>query len=388
MRSSPKSAANSGVLRMLALMLAIGLLFGAGVAFAGGGQEPATESHESEADHDDDHDHEAEDHDHDDDHDHEHADGIPHIEPIDLASGEKLQVIATTNIVGDVVRQVAGDALDLTVMIGLGQNPHSYQPTPSAMRTAETAHIAFTNGLELEENLLDDLEAVATGYIVPVSAGIEPIEGGHDHDDDHDHEGEDHDHDEEGVDHDDHVHAAGDPHVWTDPNNAIVWVENIVEVLSEADPANADGYRSRGDDYISELEEIDIFIRQAIREVPRSRRKIVVDHQAFNYFAEEYGLEVVGAIIPNTTDTAEPSAREIASVVELIRAEDVGVIFVGRTASRGLTQLAEAVAEESGRPVRIVSTLTGSLAPEGEPGDTYLGFLRYNAEQIVAGLRN
>ena len=214
--------------------------------------------------------------------------------------------------------QVAGDAVDLTVMIGLGQNPHSYQPTPSAMRAAESAHIAFTNGLELEENLLDDLEAVATGYIVPVSAGIEPIAGGHDHDDDddHDHEGEDHDHDEEGEDHDDHVHAAGDPHVWTDPNNAIIWVENIVEALSEADPANADGYRSRGDDYISELEEIDIFIRQAIREVPRSRRKIVVDHQAFNYFAEEYGLEVVGAIIPNTTDTAEPSAREVANVVD------------------------------------------------------------------------
>ncbi len=383
MKRFHKSAASSGALRLLALMLAIGLVLGAGVAFAGGGQESATETHESEVEHDDDHDHEHEsdDHDHDDDHDHEHADGIPHIEPIDLAAGEKLQIVATTSIVGDVVRAVAGDAIDLTVMIGLGQNPHSYQPTPSAIRAAEDAHIAFTNGLELEENLLDDLESVSTGYIVPVSAGIEPIAGGDDHDEDHDHEAE-------GEDHDDHVHAAGDPHVWTDPNNAIIWVENIVEALSEADPANADGYQSRGDAYISELEEIDIFIRQAIREVPRSRRKIVVDHQAFNYFAEEYGLEVVGAIIPSTTDTTDPSARDVANVVDVIRAEDVRVIFVGRTASRGLSQLAEAVAQEVGESVRIVPTLTGSLAPAGETGDTYLGFLRYNAEQIVAGLQD
>lgn len=394
------------VVFLMVLVAAIG--FAGGAAESGAGEDHGAEheehldehhdeDHESD-EHGDDHDHESDDHD---DHDHEsddhdHADGIPHIDPIVLADGESLSIVATTNIVGDVVRVIAGDDHEVLVLMALGDNPHSYEPTPSALRTLERAHIVFTNGLALEENLIDDLDAVAGGYVVPVSAGIEPLAGGehshddedhddhddHDHDDHHDDEGEhdDHDHDH------DHVHAEGDPHVWTDPNNAIVWVENIVTAMSEADPENADVYRRRGDDYIAELEEVDIFIRQTIREVPRSQRKIVVDHEAFGYFADEYGLEAVGAIVPSTTDTAEPSARDIARLVDLIREAEVQAILVGRTASRALTRLAQTIADEVGRPIRIVPMLTGSLAPAGEPGDTYLGFLRYNAEQIAFAL--
>jgi ABC-type Zn uptake system ZnuABC Zn-binding protein ZnuA len=112
----------------------------------------------------------------------------------------------------------------------------------------------------------------------------------------------------------------------------------------------------------------------------------VVDHAALGYFAEEYGFEVVGAVIPSTTDQAEPSAQDIAQLVEQIREEDVQAIFVGGTASRGLRNLVETVADEVGRELPIGELLTGSLAPRGQTGDTYLEFARHNAEVITEAL--
>lgn len=325
---------------------------------AGGGEESSHEEHEAAEHHD------------------EHEEGLPDIEPIELSDGGRLVVVASTNLLGDVLANVAGDAADVTVLMELGQNPHSYEPTPSALRIIERAHVIFTNGLELEENLLDDLDSLAGGYVVEASAGIEPLEPAEHHEEEHD----DHD-DDQG-----HDHGTGDPHVWMDPNNAIVWVENIIHVLSAADPANADLYQSNGQEYIHELEEIDEWIREEVALIAMERRKLVVDHELFTYFADEYGFETVGAVVPATTDTAEPSARDIARLVETIKAEGVDAIFVSRTASRALAKLANTVAEEVGRDVAIIPTLTGSLAPAGEPGDTYLGFLRYNMGQIMTGL--
>jgi ABC-type Zn uptake system ZnuABC Zn-binding protein ZnuA len=308
---------------------------------------------------------EAAEHDHEEHH--EHADGLPEIEPVDLSDGELLAVVATTSILGDVVRAVVGEAANVTVLMERGRNPHSYEPTPSALRTVERAHLVFTNGLGLEENLLDDVESIATGYVVPASAGVEPLEAEHE-------------------DEEDHHHEAGDPHVWMDPTNAIVWVRNIIHALREADPANAETYEANGEAYIHELEEIDAWIREQVASIPAARRKLVVDHKLFGYFAAQYDFRTIGAVVPATTDTAEPSARDIARLVETIRDEEVRAIFVGRTASRSLEQLARTVADEVGRDVVIIHTLTGSLAPAGEPGDTYLGFLRYNVRQIMTGV--
>lgn len=279
---------------------------------------------------------------------------------------DELAVVATTDIIGDVLSNVMGDAGRLSVLMPTGQNPHSYEPTPSALRAVERAHLVFVNGFGLEEALLDEIEGVASGPIVPVSAGIEPLEFAGPTDSEH--------HDE-------------DPHVWMDPNNVIIWVENMVDVLSDADPTNAARYRRNGDAYIARLEEIDASIREQVASIPARERKLVLDHATFSYFADEYGFETVGTIVPSTSDRADPSAQEVARLVEIIREEDVNVIFVGRTASRGLQRLAETVAAEVGRTVRIVHTLTGSLAEPGEPGDTYIGFLQYNVTQILTGLK-
>ncbi|MCG8478637.1 MAG: metal ABC transporter substrate-binding protein [Spirochaetales bacterium] len=393
----------------LALLVVLFLVFSIGTLWAGGSQE--TDDAVSEDHHHDEHDghdHEDHDHDHHDEHHHEGEMAIPHIEPADLGAGESLRVVASTSIVGDVVLQIAGSAATVDVLMAIGQNPHSYEPTPRDIIALEESYIAFVNGLNLEEELMETIETVAGTYVVPVSAGIAVIEGGehdhdhegehdHDHDEHHDeahhdeHEGEhDHDHDHEEAHHDehghDHDHAAGDPHFWFDPTNVIVWAQNIAEALSEADPSNTSIYEANRDAYIAELEALDLEIRQQVASIPRDRRKLVVDHAALGYYAEEYGFEVIGEVIPSVSDQAEPSARHIAELAEVIREEDASAIFIGGTAGRGLRNLVDAVAAEVGRDVQVVEILTGSLAPEGSPGDTYLEFVRFNTEQIVAAL--
>lgn len=353
----------------LLFVLVFFLVLSVGTLWAGGSKE---DEH-----HDEEH-HEGEGHhDHDDEHHHEGEMVIPHIEPADLGAGETLRVVASTSIVGDVVLQVAGSAATVEVLMPIGQNPHAYEPTPRAIATLEDSYIAFVNGLDLEEVLMETIENVAGTYVVPVSAGIAVI-GGEEHSDHHD---EEHHEDEHH-----HHHAAGDPHFWFDPTNVIVWTQNIADALSEADPANSSTYKANSDAYIAELEALDLEIRGQISAIPRNKRKLAVDHVALTYFAEEYGLEIIGEVIPSVSDQAEPSARHIAELAEVLREQDVSVIAVGGTAGRGLRNLVNAVAEEVGRDVQIVEILTGSLAPEGKRGDSYLDFVRFNTEQIVSAL--
>jgi ABC-type Zn uptake system ZnuABC Zn-binding protein ZnuA len=298
-----------------------------------------------------------------------HAETLPEIAPVELAAGELMRVVATTSIIGDVVANVGGEAIDLTVLIGIGQDPHSYEPAPQALAAIEDADLVFVNGLDLEEVLMETVNNTATGAIVPVSAGIEPLAFG-----DHEGEGEE------------HKRAGGDPHFWMAPRNVIVWTDNVEHVLSEADPANQDLYAANAGAYRAALEEVDAYARQQVALIPEAQRKLVTDHDSLGYFADAYGFEVIGTVIPGTSTTAGASAGDVAALVEVIRAEDVPAVFVGTSASRGLQDLAATIAQEVGGDVKVLPLLTGSLAPAGQPGDTYLGFVRYNVDQIVAGL--
>ena len=319
---------------------------------------------------------------------------------------ESLHVVATTQIVGDVVRNVSGDRVELTVLMDQGENPHAYQVTVNELRAIEDADLVFINGFGLEEGLIGDLEPAAGDRLVVVSQGIVPIAGGHhdhddddehgdddhgdDHDDDHDHDDEhgDEDHDDEhdeDHDHDDES-LAYDPHVWIDPNNVMIWADNIAAALSSVDRSGSEFYTQNAAAYRSQLQAVDAELRAAFVDLPS--RELVVDHDAFAYFARAYDFETVATIIPGFSDAAEPSARDIAEVVETLRDHRTPAIFVGRQASPALVRLAEVISREVGRPIAVVPLLTGTLAPSGEPGDTYLGFLRYNADQLIAGLSN
>ena len=356
---------------------------------------------------------------HADEHGDEHGAGeMPDIDPVKL-KGRKLRVIATTTIIGDVVREAAGDAAEVTVLMKLGQSPHAYSPSPRDVAALEEADIIFVNGLNFEENLTEVLESMDDSLVVSVSAGIEPIEafadehdehgdedGDHDEDED-DHGDEDDDHDEDEDDHgdedddhgddddhkdeklvDEHGHdiSGGDPHFWFSPLNVVEWTENIEYALGAADPANAAKYEESADAYVAKLKALDADIREAVSKIPESDRKLVMDHQVAGYFARDYGFEIIGNILPSISDQAEPSAQELAELTKIIREENIKAIFVGETAGSGMLRLAEAVAAEVGRKLAVSPILTGSLAESGMRGSTYLDFARYNTENIVGAL--
>lgn len=297
---------------------------------------------------------------------------IPLIEPVSLKD-RKIKIVATTSFIGDVLSEIAGDHAEIITLMPAGQNPHSREPGPSDIAAIEDADLIFINGFGLEEEFLRILEGMNTAPIVPVSVGIDPIS---------------HEDEEEGEDehHDDDHHGDEDPHVWFSPLNVIVWAQNIKQALSSADPGNRAFYSSAAESYIIMLEQLDDEIRTMVSVLDPSERKLVVDHVSFDYYAREYGFVIAANILSSLNDQAEPSAREIAALSDLIRSTDINVIFVGGTAGRGLKSLAESVAAESGRNLPVVELLSGSLAPAGQRGERYPDFIRYNTELIVDAL--
>ncbi|MBT3313347.1 MAG: zinc ABC transporter substrate-binding protein [Anaerolineae bacterium] len=292
--------------------------------------------------------------------------------PVD---GGKLNVVATTSIVADVVSQVGGDFIDVQILLPEGTDPHSFDPTPQDIAKVADADIVFANGAGLEdfiEHLLDSADAEER--IIEVSEGIELLE--HSEEDGDHAEGEEHEEDE------DHAHEMGDPHTWTDPNNVIIWVKNIETALAAADPANAGIYAENAAAYTSELKEVDAWIRAKIEQIPPEKRKIVTDHRLLGYYVDEYGLEMAGAIIPGYSSLSEPSAQELAAIEDIIDTLDVQAIFVGKTVN---PNLAERIAEDTG--VSLVYFYTGSLSSaDGEAG-SYLDYLRYNTNAFVNALK-
>lgn len=290
-----------------------------------------------------------------------------------LEKNRKLQVVATTTIVTDVVAQVAGEAIELVVLLPAGSDPHTFEPTPQDLALLASADLVFMNGFGLEEYLEPLLEnAVPEADIVAISAGIQPLA----YSDSAGHEGEAQDHEEE-----DHDHEV-DPHVWFDPHNVIVWTENIARELSQRDPANAAVYTANAAAYRTQLQELDAWIIAQVAQVPEDQRLLITDHASFGYFAARYGFKEVGALIPSFSTAAQPSAQELAALQDAIKDLGVKAVFVGTTVN---PNLAEQVAADTG--VRLVSLYTGSLSRPEEGAGTYLEMMRYNTAAIVAALQ-
>jgi len=279
-------------------------------------------------------------------------------------AGDGLRVVATTTLVGDVVQQVGGERIALTVLLPVGADPHTFEPRPQDMATLSEAEVVFVNGLGLEETLEPALNANVAGLMVEVSQGIEvlPFEGGNaDEADDH---------------------ATGDPHTWTVRNNVMVWAQNIAEALAQADPANAAAYQANSEAYIAQLETLDSWIRQETALVPMEQRKLVTDHAVLGYFADEYGFEPVGLVVPALSTNAAPSAQELAALDDLIREQGVGAIFVGKEVN---PSMAEQLAQDTG--VKLVFIYSGSLGETGSGVDSYIEWMRYNVLAIVNALK-
>jgi ABC-type Zn uptake system ZnuABC Zn-binding protein ZnuA len=292
--------------------------------------------------------------------------------PVSLGADEKLQVIATTNIVADVVSEVGGDTVELTQLLPLGADPHTYVPTPRDLTAVAGAHAVFANGAELEADFLPQLIQDTRTPVIYLSRGIDYREFGEDEGDAEPHESEG-----EGG----HEHEEVDPHTWTSPINAIVFVRNAQAALSALDPAHAEAYQANADVYAATLQEMDEWVQAQINTIPTENRELVTDHATFGYYADRYGLEQVGAVIPGFITGAEPSARHLAELEDKIQSYAVPAIFVGTTVN---PSLAQQVADDT--DIQLVTLYTGSLGPPGSGAETYVDYLCYNTLAIVRGL--
>lgn len=277
-----------------------------------------------------------------------------------------LKIVASTTMVGDVVSQIGGEHIQLTVLYPVGADPHTFEPRPQDVAAIADAQIVFLNGLELEHSLESILESNATGSIVEVSDGVDvlPFEEGQ----------------QDSVEVNDH--AAGDPHTWMDPNLVKVWVNNIKAALTELDPENADEYAANAKNFLAQLTDLDAWIQTEVAQVPAEKRKLVTDHENMGYFIHRYNFTLVGLVVDSLSTGASPSAQDLAKLEDLIRQQGVKAIFIGSTVNPNLT---DQVASDTG--TKVITINTESLGEKGSDTATYIQFIKKLVTTIVNGLK-
>ncbi|MFM8520187.1 MAG: metal ABC transporter solute-binding protein, Zn/Mn family [Solirubrobacterales bacterium] len=289
-----------------------------------------------------------------------------------------VSAIATTTQVADVVREVGGQRVEVTQLLQPNTDPHDYEPRPSDIEAFPDADVIFINGGHLDEwveELIDD--SGSSARVIDLGAGIPVTLEGGDHDHDHGGEkvsGEEHGHD--------HGAEEVDSHWWHDPTNVEAATARVAAVLGQLDPEARSVFAGNARAYERELATLDNAIEVCIDRIPASDRKLVTDHEAFGYLANRYGLEVIGTVIPALTTQAEPSAGDLAELEQMIRAEGVKAVFPESSVP---SATAEAIARDAGASADYV--LYGdSLGPTDSDAGTYIGMMRFNADQIARGL--
>lgn len=316
---------------------------------------------------------------------------------------EPLRVVVTTGILGDIVTQVLdGAGAEVEVVMPPGVDPHAYAPSASDGLALREADLVVANGLELEESLLDVLEAAEEDGVAVVEVGeeldnvLEAGEGGHGHgDEDHDEhaEGEDHaedDHDEHGdEEHDedsdegeDHDHGAFDPHVWLDPINVGQIAEVVAAAYAEVDAGAADTVTANATDVVADMDALDLELQQLVATLDEEQRLLVTNHDALQYLAARYGFEVIATVLPGTSTDVDVTAAGFTELVDTIRDAGVPAIFAETSSS---DRLAQSLAEEVG-DIEVVELYTGSLGEPGSGADSVAGIIRTDIERIVDAL--
>lgn len=291
---------------------------------------------------------------------------LPELTPV-TQNGEKLRVVATTSIIGDVVAQVGGDAIELTTLMDPGQDPHGFNPTAQELTAVANAHVILVNGWRLEEGLIATLQNVAGDTpMIPISARIQPQTIV-----------------EMGAAGDELSTGVVDPHTWLDPQNVIQWTENLNDVFSQLDPANTAVYQANTTAYQVELTGLIAYFKERVSRIPADDRKLVANHDALGYFARAYGFEVIGTVIPAVSTQVDPSASGLADLVQTMTDAGVCAIFTETTVNDNLAQAAAAELT-SCESVQIVPLYTGAVGPVGSGADTYISMMQANIEAITA----
>lgn len=285
-------------------------------------------------------------------------------EPPEAPAADRLRVVTSNTVIGDFVRNVAGDRASVQPLAPAGTDPHTFQPTPESMKTLSRAHIAFFNGSGLEEWWEKTVRSVGGKglVVVELSAGLATRTT-------------------PGPGHPGHGHTPRqDPHVWLDPNLVQVYVEKIRDALTRLDAANSALFADRAQAYRSALNDLDGWIRTQVSTIPPARRAIVTFHNAFQYFAARYGLAVKGFVV--ASPGKEPSAKAMAELTRQIKREQIPAVFAEADFN---AKVLETLAKEAG--VQVFTTLYDGSLSSGPPADTYINMMRHNVSEMVRALR-
>jgi zinc/manganese transport system substrate-binding protein len=327
-------------------------------------------------------------------------------------------VVTANTILDDLVRQVGGDQATTHCLIAPGADPHTFEPRPSDVKQLVRADLLVVNGLNLEPAILRLAHNSGfKGEIVVATTGLTPRTGGCTHDHHAEHNSgtpcssavsvADHEHSATCA----HEHSGSslatpstghrppattphsplsglpspvsseDPHAWQSPLAVKTYVANLRDALTRARPAAAAHYSARAAAYLAQLDALDLWVREQVATIPPARRKLVTSHDSLGYFADAYGLETIP--VAGLSSSAEPDARAVAGIIDLIRHEQVPAVFIELTTN---PKLLRQIGADAG--VRLADPLfTDSLGAPDSGADTYLGIIRTNTTRIVSALK-
>ncbi|MBA4791715.1 MAG: metal ABC transporter substrate-binding protein [Rhizobiales bacterium] len=291
------------------------------------------------------------------------------------APAEKLPVVASFSILGDFVKNVGGDRIALTTIVGPNGDSHVYQPTPADAKKIAAAKLVFVNGLGFEGWMDRLIKASGSkAKVVVATQGITPRErtaSEPQEDDDHDHKG--------GKGHA-HDHGPIDPHAWQSIANAKVYVANIRDALVAADPAGKAVYEANAAAYLAKLDALDADVKAKIAAIPADRRIIITSHDAFGYFGDAYGVKLLA---PEGVSTeTEASAKDVGRIIRQIKAQKVPAVFLENVTN---PKLVDRIAKESG--AKVGGTLySDALSDDKGPAATYIGMMQSNVRELSSAL--
>ncbi|WP_047522560.1 zinc ABC transporter substrate-binding protein AztC [Microbacterium sp. ZOR0019] len=278
------------------------------------------------------------------------------------AESDRPQIVVTTNILGDVVENLTGDAAEVTILMKPNADPHSFEISAQEAARMDGADLLVTNGLGLEEGLQQHIDRTAAAGVPTVVAGdvidVLPYSS-------------------------DDANGADDPHFWTDPARMVDVVDAVEEALAEVDGIDVAQVRSNAETYRGELAGLDEEMSAAFAAIPVERRALVTNHHVFGYLADRFDFRLIGAVIPGGTTLAAPSAADLRDLTDAIDEAGVRTIFAESSQPDRLIQV---LASEADVQVEVIELFTESLTEPGEGADTYLTMMRANTDRIADGL--
>lgn len=276
------------------------------------------------------------------------------------ADAARLNIVATFSILGDFAKNVGGERVNVTTLVGPNSDTHVYTPTPSDAKKITDAKLVIVNGLGLEgwlPRLVKSSGSKAATVVATKGIATRKIEDGHSHDP-----------------------SNADPHAWQSVVNAKTYVANIRDALIAADAAGAEAYKANAAAYLGKLDALDRDVRDAVAKIPPERRSVISTHDAFGYFAAAYGIKFIA---PQGVSTeSEPSARDIAAIISQIKKQKIPAVFLENVSD---PRLMRRIAAETG--ANIGGTLySDSLTDEKGPAPTYIDMVRHNIKALTSAL--